>query len=450
MLLIQQNLCHYSAMKKAITLGLISLATASSSFAYSAQGHEGIAEFAHTHVNDQTRNILDKYFLSNNAFINKLNTMNGKSVDASSHAAGAHPVPIMIPADNLGKIAVWADDLKFSLRRMAGTPLLGDKMAAAFNNNFKDNGDWHFLNLPLDLNIFSENSHFNPNQTNVADAIQGAINVLEGRPSGYASAANGNVEFTKIQALHLIVHLVGDIHQPLHVGSGYYQLPAVHGSSATISVNDEVLVTDPSLVFNNGKLLPSDIGGNSVHFSASQELHALWDDQLVQNYAGTTNKDSHVLAEAIANNVTDVNDSRFTTVDQNGQPISDYHRWAAAWATDSVHAAKQVYSGLTFNSVVLSPQGGIASILVTKDASYESDHAAAAAIQLEKAGAHLTQLLNSIHWDLTNIKDNTADPVGSSTTSVPSASTRAPAPSPSGRRRRASPLPPAPIGPNGV
>src|SRR5215469_12510170 len=51
-------------------------------------------------------------------------------------------------------------------------------------------------------------------QNDIVHAIRTAIDVLEARSS----------RFTKVQALRIIVHLVGDIHQPLHTVSGYYDV----------------------------------------------------------------------------------------------------------------------------------------------------------------------------------------------------------------------------------
>jgi hypothetical protein len=63
-------------------------------------------------------------------------------------------------------------------------------------------------------------------------------------------------EFTKVQALRLLVHFVADIHQPLHCGTGYYSLD---GSGAA------QLITSPTQAF--GK--PNDRGGNLLFFGAN-------------------------------------------------------------------------------------------------------------------------------------------------------------------------------------
>jgi hypothetical protein len=92
-----------------------------------------------------------------------------------------------------------------------------------------------------------------------------AIDVLEGKSS----------EFTKVQALRIIVHLVGDIHQPLHTVSGYYNLT---------NPEEPKLISDPTDAF--GK--PQDRGGNQLFYTESQELHALWDTKLVVKVATST------------------------------------------------------------------------------------------------------------------------------------------------------------------
>ena len=359
-------------------------------FGYSGQGHEAIAEFAHTHLNPKVLEIVDG-MLATDSFIAAIKI---KIADPL-----APPSVKSLPEDDLGKLAVWADDIKFAKRHMRSTPLLGDAETIAFNLNFKSNGDWHFLNLPLATEAFSEKSLFNPDANNVVDVLVGAIHVLEGQPSGYQfqDSKGEIIDFTQNQALRLIVHLVGDIHQPLHVGTGFYKLPSANGQTTlTLDTNDDsILVTDPSAVISENTKLPNDSGGNAV-YPSSLELHAIWDDVLVQIFAGGT-KNSHVLAQKMSKNVSDV--QVYLNKDDKCAVI-DYHNWPALWATDSVHEAKEIYKGITYQSVDFKPNGTIAKIHVTLPETYRVDQAGRVEAQLEKAGAHLALLLNSIHWKI--------------------------------------------------
>jgi S1/P1 Nuclease len=110
--------------------------------------------------------------------------------------------------DDLASIAVWLDDLRNLAHHHSG-PLRDDPEAMAFNAKFPENDSWHFVDLPVGFTNYSLDGSFSsPND--IVHALRRAIDVLEGKSS----------EFTKVQALRIIVHLVGDIHQPLHTVSG--------------------------------------------------------------------------------------------------------------------------------------------------------------------------------------------------------------------------------------
>ncbi len=97
---------------------------------------------------------------------------------------------------------------------------------------------WHYVNLPLDKK-YEEVEH---TQDNVVIAIGKCIDALKGGAS------------TKEQrAFHLkfLVHLVGDIHQPLHVGRA------------------------------------EDYGGNKIYvefFKDGTNIHRVWDTDMIENF----------------------------------------------------------------------------------------------------------------------------------------------------------------------
>src|SRR5205823_6198774 len=93
--------------------------------------------------------------------------------------------------------------------------------------------------------------------------------------------------FSRVEALRMLVHLVGDIHQPLRVATGYYNLDGGQPS----------LITDPPQALHK----PDDRGGNQLcyhpaaHSNRCQgEFHAFWDVTLVLKAGHTSN--AHKLA----------------------------------------------------------------------------------------------------------------------------------------------------------
>ena len=262
---------------------------------------------------------------------------------------------------DLPSIANWADEV-----RAAGSgrgPLSDDAEARAFNAKFPTNALWHFVDLPLGTEDYRKVAAFT-SVNDVVHAIKRCVAVLE-RPE------NRPDDFTKPQALRLLVHFVGDIHQPLHCGTGFYDLS---------NLNHPVLITDPRLC--SGK--PNDRGGNDLFFGTdpNQELHALWDDCLV--FAIRNSADYRSLADWL----------------ESTQPVSsttgDHHTWPEQWAIDSVQQAQKPYQNIELGAATIDGQR--LRITVQLPSGYIDEYRALAAIQLAEAGLHLAQLLNSIVW----------------------------------------------------
>ncbi|MGA7129187.1 MAG: S1/P1 nuclease, partial [Chthoniobacterales bacterium] len=195
-------------------------------------------------------------------------------------------------------------------------------------------------------------------------AIKRCVAVLE--------RANSSADdFTKPQALRLLIHLVGDIHQPLHCGTGFYDLS---------DLSHPVLITDPKQC--SGK--PNDRGGNDLFFGLdpTQEVHALWDESLV--FAIHNSADYRSLADWL-------DSTRFV-----GPTAGDYHAWAEQWAIDSVQQARKAYTNIEFEAATVVGQR--LRITVQLPFGYVDTNQAIAAEQLSKAGFRLAELLNAIRW----------------------------------------------------
>ena len=217
--------------------------------------------------------------------------------------------------------------------------------------------------MPLGTNDYREFPGFIP-VNNAVHAIKRCIAVLE-------NGTNAADDFTKPQALRLLVHFVGDIHQPLHCGTGFYDLS---------DLSHPVLITDPKRC--RGK--PNDRGGNDLFFGndPNQELHALWDDSLV--FAIRNSADYRSLADWLE------------STQSPGSTAGDYHTWPEQWAIDSVQQAGKAYRNIEFDAARIDGQR--LRITVQLPDHYIDDNRSVAATQLAKAGLHLAQLLNSLAW----------------------------------------------------
>jgi nuclease S1 len=280
-----------------------------------------------------------------------------------SSDARAHVANILAQGHDadLPAVANWADDIRAAASGRG--PLSDDAEARAFNAKFPTNALWHFVDLPLGTTDYREASSF-ASVNDVVHAIKRCVAVLE-------RADSRPDDFTKPQALRLLVHFVGDIHQPLHCGTGFYDLS---------DLSHPVLITNPHLC--SGK--PNDRGGNDLFFGtdSSQELHALWDQDMV--FAIRNSADYRSLADWLDSN----------------QPVSqttgDYHNWPEQWAIDSVRVAHGVYTGIQFMSAAINGQR--LRIIVQLPSGYIETNKPVAAQQLAKAGQRLAQLLNAIQW----------------------------------------------------
>jgi len=122
------------------------------------------------------------------------------------------------------------------------------------NEGFDDQSHWHFVDNPFYDQGFTAN--IAPNEYNVTWAIGEMINALKGVKSSALKSGAVNPIFGESFDLRLLIHYIGDIHQPLHAVSRY-------------------IPSQPA----------GDQGGNKFYLTMNQginELHALWDSVLYQ------------------------------------------------------------------------------------------------------------------------------------------------------------------------
>jgi hypothetical protein len=320
---------HQSA--RAFAASILALAFAAPAFPWGAEGHRAIALVAEQNL----------------------------SPDARRHVAA------ILGSDDMASIASWMDELRSAYFHTG--PLGSDPEALKFNAEFPHNNEWHYVDLPLGTAAYEPGDPF-ANDHDVVHMVGEAVSVLEGA---------GDRRITKREALCMLVHFVGDLHQPLHVGNGYFEVAA--GGSVT-------LVTDPAAA----KGLPNDKGGNTDFFGPSRfdELHAYWDTDLVDKVAGS--KDPEAIAAVL--------EKRASEGATAWKSAGDYHHWAEGWATESLAAARTAYSGIVFGAEAPDSKGGIKSIKITFPPHYDEVCVPIATERLAKAGFHLAELLNAIHW----------------------------------------------------
>ena len=204
-------------------------------------------------------------------------------------------------------------------------------------------------------------SYAGANTHDVVHAINAALAVLRDRkPDAPFSIAD------KREALMLLAHYVGDIHQPLHVTELYLDA----GGN----------VVDPD---KTGYKLGQDTAGGNNIVDGRKLFHGEWDappPDLMPNGAPAT------LLMQLANKVPRTHGA--------------LEGWSEKWATDSIKLAPQVFGGLHFTmrptdavNVQNSPEKWDAAGI---DEQYQERADQLKLNQIAKAGAHLAQLLRAI------------------------------------------------------
>lgn len=218
-------------------------------------------------------------------------------------------------------LAGWADGVK---RRKPTPTDDADTRAFLEDPRNEDNDVWHYVNLPSRAEKYDRTAY--PKFTRANDVVQmlaESVRVLSGT----------SVRFSELNALRLVIHLVGDVHQPVHVGCAYIDE----------SGNVAKLIHDP----DQADGLQSDRGGGRLLLPASMSLHGYWDSRL-----GSVNADGGHDHEFTSPGLKQhfVQKLRALTAslpEHQAELLQDSpDRWGEKWATESLIAAREAYHSL--------------------------------------------------------------------------------------------------------
>jgi hypothetical protein len=285
---------------------------------------------------------------------------------------------ILLPGETLESVAVWADCVKGD---WCGKQTAEMQAYVAAHPRHQE---YHYTNTPF------QHSHYTPGAPGTSDVdivltLQQAIAVLQGK----SDAASNPRNFTKRQALLLIAHLAGDIHQPLHVGAAFVSKDGKFVIPKKESDIDQVAMFDSrggnNLVFDETKIIP----GEGTPQSLNRPLHSYWDTTVVK-YA--MRRSSVKSPEEFAQMMIDANPSQAAYG-------ADLQAWPVKWANESLAASKTAFHGVT--------PGGLQEHVSRKGEKYytfglevPNDYpvptSALARTQLAKGGHNLAALLKAI------------------------------------------------------
>ncbi len=262
--------------------------------------------------------------------------------------------------------AVWMDRARDAARGKGGD-LEKDAEAEAFNAKFKYNASWHYVDLPLGADSYEAAPDFHPYDS-VVTMIRETMAVLEGQSQ----------RLDQRTALRVIVHLIGDIHQPLHCASGFYDIT---------DLQHPVLHKDVASCLPLDKSKCGDQGGNLIFFGPGtyDQLHAYWDIDAVKRVTLLQKP-----AEAVRKHLEAVDAST----------PGHMHDWPLRWAGESVKLAARAYEGIQFGACTPNTDpkksGKISRIEIKLPDGYDDRSKVITSDQLAKAAIRLADVLNAI------------------------------------------------------
>lgn len=310
--------------------------------------------------------------------------------------AQKHVAALLLPGESLEQAANWADCVK-------GTfcgPQTAEMQAYTAAN--PHHSQYHYTDVPFQL------AHYRDHAVGTADddivqTLRQAIAVLRGRDD---DAGNPH-HFSQRQALLLVVHLAGDIHQPLHVGAAYvgreggFVVPERHGQVDAVNVfnargGNNLLLDDARLDAAGARLIPPPLPRPAdapsawvAPRSSTQPFHSYWDTTVV-DYAfrrsGTRTPKQFAQAMIAA---------RPAIVANTGEPVD----WPYQWADDGLAVARLAYADAKPGAIGYQTGRNGEAVAVwglTVPDDYPVPSSAIARTQLTKAGYHLAALLRAI------------------------------------------------------
>jgi hypothetical protein len=306
-------------------------------------------------------------------------------------------VKAILEGASLESVANWPDCVK-------GTycgPQTPD-MVEYVNANPK-HSEYHYTDVPFQLDHYHDGA-VGTADDDIVQTLKQAIAVLQGKDT----PATNPHKFTKRQALILITHMTGDIHQPLHVGAAFVNKDGKFVLPKTKAEIDETAIFDSrggnNLVMDDEKLtglvaklsdvIPAEEARpvkEGVPKALTKPFHSYWDSTTV-NYAfrRIQTRTPEQFAQA--------------AIDSQNKPAivrgtGDVSTWPYQWADDALVVSKKAFDGVTVGKITpqTSKKGETYytwSLEVPQN--YPVPSSQIAKEQLIKGGYHLAQLLQAI------------------------------------------------------
>jgi hypothetical protein len=261
---------------------------------------------------------------------------------------------ILRPQETIADASVWADTIKDPLYEDVDTPL--------FRLSHPAQDTYHYTNVPFQAQKY-DLSTIGARPTDILQMTRESIRVLRGRSK----------TFTQRDALRLLIHLVGDMHQPVHNGNAFV---AASGP--------------PRFVVPDG---PSGwrttAGGNFLVYGPQDRfnLHSYWDTHIVN--LAMRNDDVATYASRLVSEVPVVGEWK-----DGGDPDG----WPERWLNEGLGYAREAHDGIRIMTH-LGPDATVRVLhrwRIEQPAGYDDRSRARIRLQLAKGGYRLAALLRAI------------------------------------------------------
>lgn len=263
--------------------------------------------------------------------------------------------------ETLAKVSTWADRAKFDEK------YLSDEMKTFVARN-PEHHSYHYCDIPFQENSYHEGGA-GTGPHDIVQTMKRCIAALQ-----LKSEAKETDELSPRVALMMLVHLVGDIHQPLHVGCSY--------------VDEADTFVDP----DQGGKGQQDAGANNFKLPTKMALHGFWDTlavKMVKDKAPGQPFVEYLLAH-------DPPQAEWKTTG----PVET---WPEQWATETLRAVQPFYKGLKISNRRTVPADEKHPAHdewdVRLPAGYEQKAAKVVEVELSKAGYRLAELFKAIWPD---------------------------------------------------
>jgi hypothetical protein len=260
--------------------------------------------------------------------------------------------------ETLADAAVWPDVIKDALYEDAETPM--------FRLNHPGHDTYHYANLPFQTSQYALTVP-GARPTDIIQAARDAIGVLR----------TGKGPFTPREALRLLAHFVGDMHQPLHVGNAF------------VSARDPLTFVVPS----DPTGWRTTLGGNALVYGPERRfnLHSYWDSHAVN--LAMQKDDVPTFAARLMKEVPPPASWRGSGADPA--------EWMVQWATEGLGHAKEAHRGVRLVSY-LGPSEDKRTAhrwLIEQPSDYDARAVPLVRQQLAAAGYRLATVLRAIWSD---------------------------------------------------